>query len=368
MLVETGTLIVGGGLAGLRLAGILQEQGQDFLLAEARERTGGRILSVPIGDGVCDLGPAWFWPGQPRIVDLAADLGLTVFEQYSRGNLVLETREGAVRRDLAMAPMAGSLRLAEGLGALADGLAKAVSSERMRLNAVLTRLERSEDGVLAHFAGSSGPAVRARRVVLALPPRLVAANVVFDPDLPDTVLQAMRAVPTWMAGHAKLIAFYPRPFWRDAGLSGDAISHRGPLAEIHDASIPGIPEGALFGFLGVPPAARRALGRELEAAAIRQLTVLFGAEAARPSAVRLQDWATDPFTATPADEDASDGHPAYGLPPHLRGLWDGCLMLASTETGRDFGGFLEGALEAAETTAQEILARRDVGSFGERSG
>ncbi len=38
-----------------------------------------------------------------------------------------------------------------------------------------------------------------------------------------------------MAGHAKVVALYERPFWREQGLSGDAISHCGTLAEIHDA-------------------------------------------------------------------------------------------------------------------------------------
>ena len=39
-----------------------------------------------------------------------------------------------------------------------------------------------------------------------------------------------------MAGHAKFIALYERAFWREAGCSGTAMSQRGPLTEIHDAS------------------------------------------------------------------------------------------------------------------------------------
>ena len=34
------------------------------------------------------------------------------------------------------------------------------------------------------------------------------------------------------------------PFWREDGLSGDAVSQRGPLAEIHDASDPAEGGGA----------------------------------------------------------------------------------------------------------------------------
>jgi len=49
-------------------------------------------------------------------------------------------------------------------------------------------------------------------------------------------------------------------------------------------------------------------------------------------------------------------HPAYGLPKVLSSLCDGHLILASTETATYFGGYLEGALEAAERCVNELLA------------
>ena len=42
--MQTQTLIIGGGLSGLALAARLSAEEQDFLLVEARERWGGRIL------------------------------------------------------------------------------------------------------------------------------------------------------------------------------------------------------------------------------------------------------------------------------------------------------------------------------------
>ncbi|MFS0906790.1 hypothetical protein AB3N02_27595 [Priestia aryabhattai] len=54
-----------------------------------------------------------------------------------------------------------------------------------------------------------------------------------------------------MAGQAKAVAIYDRPFWRELGLSGFVSSWVGPLQEIHDAS-PDVGSGALFGFLGIP--------------------------------------------------------------------------------------------------------------------
>lgn len=79
--------IVGGGLAGLNAARLLHRSGVDFLLFEARDRPGGRILTVdeagqPSDDGF-DLGPSWFWPAmQPAIGKLVA--GDVAFERMSR--------------------------------------------------------------------------------------------------------------------------------------------------------------------------------------------------------------------------------------------------------------------------------------------
>ena len=76
MAIQTSPLIVGGGLSGLSLAYRLAAQGRDFMVLEARDRFGGRILGQDVGGGAFDLGPAWFWPGQPRIAALIARLGL----------------------------------------------------------------------------------------------------------------------------------------------------------------------------------------------------------------------------------------------------------------------------------------------------
>ena len=356
--MRTDVLIVGGGLAGLALARALTDAGREWLLIEARDRLGGRVLSAAVAgaeDAFYDLGPAWFWPGQPRMERLVHGLGLEAFEQYAEGTLVLEERDGAVRRDLDFATMGGSLRLVGGVARLTASLAAGLPSRSLLLGHRLRRLAMSDGGVLASIETDGRElVVDARKVVLALPSRLVAKHVQFEPALSRESLEAMRSVPTWMAGHAKLIAVYRSPFWRDAGLSGDGMSRRGPLVEIHDASPASAGQGALFGFIGIPAPTRANLGDELAKAAVAQLTAMFGPQAAEPLAVLGKDWAFEPCTATDADQLAPYGHPAYGTPAELRGLWEGRLLLASSEMARQFGGFLEGALEAAEQAASVL--------------
>ncbi len=65
--MDTDILIIGAGLSGLNLAHRLTSVGRDVILLEARDRVGGRALSVKHKDAVFDLGPAWYWPGQPRM-------------------------------------------------------------------------------------------------------------------------------------------------------------------------------------------------------------------------------------------------------------------------------------------------------------
>ncbi|MEM9129181.1 MAG: NAD(P)/FAD-dependent oxidoreductase, partial [Pseudomonadota bacterium] len=328
---------------------------QDYEILEARDRFGGRILTERREDGgYFDMGPAWFWPGQPRIAALIARLGLKKFDQYAVGELLFEDEDGRVNRGRGFASMEGSWRLDGGLGALTQELAGRIPAERKRLNANAVSIEKTQ--AVCGAVMEDGAMIEAEHVVLAMPPRIMA-TIKFDPPLPDRAIQAMNTVPTWMAGQAKAMAVYDTPFWRNLGLSGDAMSRRGPMGEIHDASALNGGGYALFGFIGIPPKAR-SNEQGLRQAIVAQLVRMFGSEAAEPRALMIKDWAFDPLTATDADAAPVYSHPAYGLPDGLNDLWDGDLVLAGTEVAQSYGGFIEGALEAAEAAHKKLASHR----------
>lgn len=345
-----GTLIVGGGLSGLALAEAQEARGEDYLLVEARSRFGGRILTEQDGTGSYDMGPAWFWPGQPRIAALIARLGLEKFDQFHKGALTYEDAQGRVEHGRGFASMEGSWRLQGGLAALTRALGDRLPDARKRLNAPVVALEKTASGVTATLA--NGQKIAAEKVVLAMPPRL-ASDIAYKPALPDSAHHAMQGIATWMAGQAKALAVYDTPFWRDAGLSGDATSRTGPMVEVHDASPFGSGRYALFGFIGVPPQGRRD-EQMLRQHLLAQLGRLFGPQAAEPFALYVKDWAIDPYTATKADQAPLYAHPAYKLPQALVGLWGDKLHFAGTEVAPQFGGYLEGALEAAENVLPHL--------------
>jgi monoamine oxidase len=334
--------IVGGGLSGLALARIAQSRGLSYRLFEARERFGGRIDGF---EGV-DLGPSWFWPGHHRMAALTNKLGVEVFEQWSAGDALYEDRS-AMQRGQGFASMAGAYRIAGGMPALIDALVAKLDRSCLHLDTAVQTITR-DDGVIV--TTRDGVDHAARHVVLAMPPR-IAAGLAFSPALPVAARQPLGDIPGWMAGQAKLVAVYPTPFWRDDGLSGDAVSHVGPMVEIHDATDPVSGKGALFGFVGVPAPHRDGQAEAIREAGLAQLERLFGPKAAKPEALILKDWAQEPLTATRPDWESSGAHPRYGCPPALRALWDGKLIFGSTEFAATEGGFLEGALERAEEVA-----------------
>lgn len=329
MTFDTQVCIVGAGLSGLALATALIADGHDVTVFDARDRAGGRVLS-PSG---YDLGPSWIWPQNRRMLALLNRLGLPTFAQHDSGRLVFEDATGSIRRDLDFATMSGALRVSGGLARVTDALAAQLGN-RLHLCCPVKSIAEDATGVTLQTADT---AIRAKHVVLALPPRLAA---LLGASVAD--------VPTWMAGHAKLVATYPTPFWKDAGLNGDAISHLGPLAEIHDASPFGAQGGALFGFARLGSAGQPGFGD----AAIAQLARLFGPQAAAPEAVLIKDWSDDPATATPADKTPPAGHPTYRRQPSTDRL-----IFAGTESAPEDGGFLEGALASAEAAYSSLSTR-----------
>ncbi len=377
----TDVLILGGGLSGLHTAAGLQEQGRSYVVAEARPRLGGRILSQYVEDDGAggagfDLGPAWFWPGQRRMEGLVRSLGLAsqVVEQFGHGDALFEDPSGAVRRGHFGIAMLGSYRLRGGMEQLIRGLEREVPGTSVRLGWRAVRLVASDDegegsgAVTTHFETSDGhKTVRSRHVVMALPPRL-AAGLDLEPALSPELKRRLRSTPTWMAGQGKLVVVYDEPFWRHGGLSGDAVSHRGPLGEIHDISPPAqadgrVRPGALFGFFAWPPELRRRSGASLQEACLVQLGKLFGKRAGEPQKVWFKDWATSDHTSTDTDRRVMAPHDERGLvlpqddPWSRRILWSGS---ESASVAQRFNGYLEGALEASE----RVLGRLAEGQEG----
>ena len=87
-------VIIGAGLSGLYAARTLVAAGVDVLVLEAQNRVGGRTRTTHLADGTCiDEGGQWVSPGQDRMVQLAAALGVTLFPSWGEG-LTVDWHQG----------------------------------------------------------------------------------------------------------------------------------------------------------------------------------------------------------------------------------------------------------------------------------
>ncbi len=344
-------LIIGGGLSGIYAAYLLTQRGQSFTLLEARERLGGRILSPEENGFFTDLGPSWYWPTiHPQMARLIKELKLTGYRQFEEGSGRFQSVSGAVQTVSGYANEPQSWRLAGGMIAIIEKLCEYLPKNSLHLNHPVCSITRDDSEVLVNVGelGQEPQAqFKAKKVILALPPRLVAATILFTPDLPPRLTQAMLKIGTWMAGQAKFFALYEEPFWRRAGLSGQAFSQHGPLGEIHDGSNNAKAPYGFTGFVGIP-AVQRQNQALLTEAMLEQLALIYGEPAGRPCAFFYKDWAQEQFTATKLDQPPMYTHPLYTPPAGQTSFWDSIIHFAGTETAPQHGGYLEGALTAAE--------------------
>jgi len=373
-------VIVGGGLSGLYAAFLLEQKGIAYRLLEARDTFGGRIEVAKYSDAhatnnstdidqaessaAFDLGPSWFWPDyQTQLSTLIESLDLSRFAQFEAGDMMVEraANQPPVRmQGYKSAPP--SMRLVGGMAALIEALYARLDASCIMTSQTVKQLNRTPQHIEVQSEDTSGhltghvTTFRAQHVLLALPPRLVEGRIVFQPALPQDLSEQWRETATWMAPHAKYVAVYESPFWRDSGLSGAARSAIGPLTEIHDAStLEG--DGALFGFFGVPAQVRQSVSDTVLKEHCRaQLVRLLGEQASTPKAEYLKDWAKDPLTAMPADASGNGQHAVAPPSKPKTGVWQDCLTGCGSEWSAQFPGYVAGAIDAATVAVQSLPA------------
>jgi monoamine oxidase len=186
----------------------------------------------------------------------------------------------------------------------------------------------------------------ARRAVLALPPALLRGVSI---DLPPSQRAYVDGVR--VGSVVKCFAAYDSAFWRARGLSGEAYLPRGTVRAV--VEIAGTPP-ALLAFVVGAEAASWALRdpAERRAHVLATLAAHLGEQALQPLDYLEHDWAADPLSAGCVAATAPNvlAHGARWREPFGR------IHVAGTEAALAWPGYMDGAIEAGERAAGEVLA------------
>ena len=108
----TDVAIVGAGLSGLWAGVQLSRTGRNVCILEARDRVGGRTLSVSKAGTTLDLGAQWIGPTQERMYALCDELSLEIFPTAHTGRKILEL-DGRIRTYTGTIPRLNPVALFE---------------------------------------------------------------------------------------------------------------------------------------------------------------------------------------------------------------------------------------------------------------
>ncbi|MFI5564389.1 flavin monoamine oxidase family protein [Amycolatopsis japonica] len=181
------------------------------------------------------------------------------------------------------------------------------------------------------------------------------AGIEFQPALPD---KAEGLAKTWRMGAlSKAFVAYEKPFWRNSGLSGEALTDTGTVFITFDVSPGADGPGILMAFCD--PRVYDNFSLEIRRdRVIRQLVDLYGPEAGTPIDYVDHCWGTEPFAPggpNPAVPPyASGSHGSALTEPHGRVHW------AGVETAGEWAGTMNGAVLTGQHAADRIAKRLGV--------
>jgi monoamine oxidase len=396
-------VVVGAGFAGLAAALDLHDAGLSVTVLEARERVGGRVLSVELDNGeIAELGAEWIMPDDDVLQATIDRLGLTASEagidylrREPRGRAAVPMAKLDAFLEAADAHLAASTADGSSMGAMLDAVpgddrARAVAKARLQ-GTFASDLDRvawrpgwhagrlsAEPAIYRRMAGGNGsiaeaiagllPDVRlglratslterglrvevlagddraeADAVVVAVPVRLVT-ELAFDPPLPPEQREAFEGLPMGVASKLAI-----------------PLGSEPERCAIQCADLPfwfwvadgadGRPRRVVTSFAGSElPQERLATGSADPTTWLRRIVEL--APELRPDGTAvMKAWADDPCSRgayTAWDQ------PSLSRRPQFERM-HGAVAFAGEHTAGDHSGTMEGALRSGKRAAAQVL-------------
>uniref|UniRef100_F6Q6A2 Amine oxidase n=2 Tax=Ornithorhynchus anatinus TaxID=9258 RepID=F6Q6A2_ORNAN len=226
--------------------------------------------------------------------------------------------------------------------------------DRVKLERPVVRIDQSGDSVIVETLNHE--IHEAKYVISAVPPTL-GMKIHYNPPLPMMRNQLISRVPLGCV--IKCIVYYQEPFWRKHDFCGSMVI-QGEEAAVGLTLDDTKPDGsfpAIIGFMFTNKARKLAsLSKEERKQKLCELyaKVLGLEEALHPLHYEEKNW---------CEEQYSGGCYTTYFPPGIMTQYgrvirqpEGRIYFAGTETATSWSGYMEGAVEAGERAAREVLS------------
>jgi monoamine oxidase len=393
--------VIGAGFAGLAAADALRAGGAHVTVLEARDRVGGRVWSVPFGEGaVVERGAEFILPGYDSMNALAARFGIPLVRKGTPyGRRVPIGREAVSQTDLEDAfgrlgaggaadaasaadaiaglgldPLLSTLiqtRVAISNGHPADDLAASVLDEgassfgdfdnhtleggnmrlaealaaelgaAVRLSSPVRRVSWSQGAV---SIATDHAEVEADAVVVAIPTAPLA-EIEFDPPLEGATAEALRAVTYGQNSKLFLRLRSPAP-------PSAIMSVAGHFWTYTQLGADGRPAPFVTGYTGTMPAIAELGGSDGFERWVAALVALRDDLDPEPGTALLSSWNDDPwvrgsYSARTLSSPLRDDDLVKPIGP---------LFFAGEHTAGEWHGLMEGALRSGRRAAEQVLS------------
>jgi monoamine oxidase len=299
-------------------------------------------LATPSGKALFDVGIEAVFAAEPRDVSL-------LFAVFYTASATNESTAPDINRLFSTPNGAQDSRLVGGSQLISIKMAQALGRQVM-LNQPVRIVAQTRSGVRVT---TDHLAVSAKHVIVTGPPSITAL-IRYEPDLPWMRAQLTQRYPQGTV--IKCEAVYDKPFWRDAGLTGQAVSLTGPVKVTFDNSPPDGSPGVLLGFIEGQDArhASEMSAAARKAAVLANFVTYFGEQARTPRQFIEMNWSNEPWTrgcyvGFTAPGVLLDYGPAIRAPV-------GRIHWAGSETSDYWNGYMDGAVRSGERAAKEVLA------------
>lgn len=393
--------VIGAGFAGLAAADALRAGGAEVTVLEARDRVGGRVWSVPFGEGATvERGAEFILPGYETMNALAARFGIPLvlkgtpygrrvpigeeavsqteledaFDRLAAGGTADAASAADAIAALQLDPPLSKLiqtRVAISNGYPADDLAASVLDEgastfgdfdnhtleggnmrlaealaaelgaAVRLSSPVRRVRWSQGAV---NIATDHTEIEADAVVVAIPTAPLA-EIEFDPPLEGATAEALRAVT--YGQNSKLFVRLRSPAPPSA-----IMSVAGHFWTYTQLGVDGRPAPFVTGYTGTMSAIDDLGGSDGFERWVAALVALREDLDPEPESAMLSSWNDDPwvrgsYSARTLSSPLRDGDLVKPIGP---------LFFAGEHTAGEWHGLMEGALRSGRRAAEQVLS------------